>query len=341
MNKLIKQSISYAIILFLSFGTIELYLRIFDPIGIKYFGEVSRYTALMNPNDVYSYIHKPGLKNKFQGVDVAINSHGLRGPEFNKEKQPGKKRLLILGDSVVFGWGVPQKNIFSSELKNLFSRNRLEIEVISAGVGSWNTRTEYEYLRSTAINFKPDAIVLFIVHNDLQPKKTGYTEVSKAQLFLKDNGEKPRAGIIRKICRKSVCKTYLLQYILYFTKVQKSRQVQVEENSPMWEDARLALSGIERLCHKKNVEFIVYLYGSKSTVTQNSVLNLYYKYLKSIGVNTYLLPELLFDESNYWNSIVDSHPNIAGHKIIAQNIFEELLPRLKASEIVPSQITNK
>ena len=287
----------------------------------------------MRPNDEYAYIHEPGYRKQLQGVDVIINSHGLRGPEFEDVKPPGKKRVLILGDSVVFGWGVPEKNIFALELQRLFSRTTPAVEVIPAGVGSWNTRTEYEYLRSTAINFKPDVVVLFIVENDLRPKNTGRTDVRKELLFKNGKRGKTTEDILWKALRKSVGQSYLVKYIRYFVKIRSNKQAQVEENSPRWKDASLALDGIIKLCHENGADFIVYLYGSKSTVMENAVLNCYNKYLESIGEHAFLLPEVLFKESKYRNSLVDKHPNAAGHMIIAQEIFQSLLPRLTDKRI--------
>ncbi len=140
----------------------------------------------MEENDIYAYIHRPGYQGTFQGVRVSINSHGLRGREFNTVKPPGKIRILILGDSVVFGWGAPQDSIFGARLQDMFKSWTEKVEVISAGVGSWNTRTEYEFLRSTAIQFQPDILLLVIVSNDLEPHRRGRTAAHKAIVFKSD-----------------------------------------------------------------------------------------------------------------------------------------------------------
>ncbi len=87
-----------------------------------------------------------------QGVTVRVNSHGLRGPEFETAKAPGRKRILILGDSVVFGWGAEEQDLFPAELQRRFDGDGRGIEVIAAGVGSWNTRAEYEFLREVGVD---------------------------------------------------------------------------------------------------------------------------------------------------------------------------------------------
>ncbi len=313
----------------------------FDPAGIRFFSESEKYFATLQPNDDYAYIHKAGYRGVLEGVDVNINWHGLRGPEFQNEKPPGKKRILILGDSIVFGWGAPQESIFALALQKLFSRVTPDVEVIPAGVVSWNTRTEYEYLKSAGIHFKPDVVVLVIVSNDVEPKSSGHTDISKDLLLrtlLSENDisvidHLPPFSISPrpKVWSQAVHYSYLLQYIQYITRTRSTAHWQTitEQNSPIWEDARLALDGIFKLCHENSADFLPYFYGSKSTVMANAVLSRYEKYLQGIGERVFFLPESLFKEAKYRVSRVDPHPNVAGHMIIAQEMFQSLLPTLR------------
>ncbi len=294
----LKKNISRAfLILFVTISLLELSLSIFDPLGIVFFFEMSKYRASLLENDVYAYIHEPGYREKLQGVDVRINSHGLRGPEFEDAKHPGQKRLLILGDSAVFGWGAPQESIFPIEIQRILSKRAPEVEVIPAGVCSWNTRTEYEYLRSTAIHFKPDLVLLLIVENDLVPKRNSRTEVSEELLFggrVETNGVK---NWFRPVWRMSVGRSYLLKYTQYFIKIRNVQQSKknVHGSSPKWEDARLALDGIIRLCKERNIDLVIYLYVSPSELQRNPALSLYNSYLENREEEVYMLPEYLLE----------------------------------------------
>ena len=58
------------------------------------------------------------------------------------------RRVLILGDSLVFGWGVPYEATFAGRLTQRIKAHHASWECIAAGVGSWNTRTEMEFLRA-------------------------------------------------------------------------------------------------------------------------------------------------------------------------------------------------
>lgn len=323
MNKrmLLKKLFFYFLMFVLVITLTELLVRAFDPIGIDYFSEAGRYFSNMMDNDSYAYIHRPNYQDKLQGVDVSINSHGLRGSEFHATKQKGKVRLMVLGDSVVFGWGAPQGSIFPVQLQNLLNKKAAEIEVIAAGVGSWNTRTEYEYLRTNGIHFGPDVILLLIVNNDIEPKRHGYKEIINNKTLKKKN---ILTRIFNHLRSESVKYSYLLSYIRYYQKSTAAGR-SFSEDSPEWKDAKLALEGIINLCRNHDVALVVFFYATSEDLENNMNLIMYKNLLDTAAIPVFTFPTLLF-ESAYRNSIVDPHANTLGHRIIAQEMYKVLKP---------------
>src|SRR3989338_1940268 len=64
-----------------------------------------------NPRILYEL--KPNTKINFSGAffkippsAIEISSQGLRDYEYPVRKEEGKFRIIILGDSIAFGWGV-------------------------------------------------------------------------------------------------------------------------------------------------------------------------------------------------------------------------------------------
>lgn len=312
---------------FAIFAIIEFTLRLFDPIGIEYFVEVRRYFAPMENNDNYAYIHRPGYTDVLQGVEVEINSHGFRGPEFNINKY-NKTRILVLGDSVVFGWGVPQSDIFALQLQNILKNLRNDIEVIPAGVGSWNTRSEYEYLKVKGISFEPNIIVHLITSNDIYPKKIGHTEISKEELFKEQYSSKYE--ILSKFKRNVINRSYFLSLIQYYLKRRLiiNNQIKANYSSPLWKDTELALNGIVELCKKRKIIYVPFLYGTYKSIHMDPVMKMYSDYFKKNDIEyIYMLDERIFDKQ-FTNTVVDSHPNAEGHSLIAERIFTHLVPLL-------------
>lgn len=71
-------------------------------------GEMIRPSA--SADVIYQFI--PDLDVRFMNVPAQTNSHGFRGRETTFEKPAATYRILGLGDSVMFGWGVEQDQTF-------------------------------------------------------------------------------------------------------------------------------------------------------------------------------------------------------------------------------------
>jgi hypothetical protein len=314
----------------ISFLLIELGLRVLDPVGIKYFFENDRYFAQLLPNEKYSYIHPANISETFQGVEIRTNSWGLRGAEFSRNKAAGKKRVLILGDSVVLGWGVPESQIFPTLLQDRLDQESIRAEVLSAGVSSWNTRNQYEYLRDEGVTFDLDVLVLIIVPNDVVPKNTGITEIPTAQLFPKTphsssgpNGVSDQLWIMWDKLGEHL---YSVKYVQYFLKIKYRQQAfrGLNTESPSWLDARLALDGIISLSEKTGIQTLFILYGSEKSVESSNSLTLYRDFLNSRGLSYITIPDELLQDPKYRISLADSHANAAGQVLITNTIFPNL-----------------
>jgi len=55
----------------------------------------------------------PNSECAFKGTQVKINSQGLRDYEYKLEKQGNIFRIVTLGDSYTFGWGVELNESYS------------------------------------------------------------------------------------------------------------------------------------------------------------------------------------------------------------------------------------
>ncbi len=92
------------------------------------------------------------------------NSHGQRDRERTVRKPDGVRRILLLGDSVVEGYGLRESETISSRLEELFTDGATE--VLNFGVSAYCTRAEIELLEVKGLQFDPDVVVLVFVEND-------------------------------------------------------------------------------------------------------------------------------------------------------------------------------
>ena len=116
--------------------TVELSLRIVDhPLSKDHVD----YAVWYKPSDYYGHELVPGFEG-FGPLDVPvkINRDGFRDGYHAREKPPGVLRVLGLGDSFVFGWGVQEEEAFLKRLEvGLRDRIKQPVETINAGVPGW------------------------------------------------------------------------------------------------------------------------------------------------------------------------------------------------------------
>jgi len=92
------------------------------------------------------------------------NSHGQRDRERTLQKPDGVRRVLLLGDSVVEGYGLRESETISRRLEDLYPDG--STEVLNFGVSAYCTRAEVELLEAKGLRFDPDVVVLVFVEND-------------------------------------------------------------------------------------------------------------------------------------------------------------------------------
>ncbi len=94
-------------------------------------------------------------------VEYRINRLGMRGPEPTTNPV---LRILLLGDSVTFGYYVREESTFASLLPGYIGGSA---QVDNGAVGGYNTYTELQWYRCHGRDLSPDAVVVCFCPNDL------------------------------------------------------------------------------------------------------------------------------------------------------------------------------
>jgi len=98
---------------------------------------------------------------------LTINSRGLRDREYPLAKPEGVFRILVLGDSFTWGYGVSDEEVFTERLEKALATAGRSVEVLNAGVSGWGTDQELLYLEREGLQSSPDLVVLaFFLYND-------------------------------------------------------------------------------------------------------------------------------------------------------------------------------
>jgi len=172
MRKLLFPVLLGAVSVALTVLFLEAAVRLVADDGMQFDLEMWKYARdvkVVSDNPTIGHEHGPDRKAQLMGVDVETSSQGLRDREFTLEPKAGVPRILMIGDSLTFGWGVPYEATFSKRIEKLYAESGQDVEVINTGVGNWNTVQEITYFLTKAKDFKPNIVVLNYFVNDAEP----------------------------------------------------------------------------------------------------------------------------------------------------------------------------
>ncbi len=119
-------------------------------------------------NPVLEYELAPGSRD---GASV-ISSAGMRDREFGVGKPDGVFRIVVIGDSVTFGFECPREQTYPKQLETLLNQaatpDAPQFEVLNMGVTGYNMPQIVEALRSRGLRYEPDLVIYGYVLNDPQ-----------------------------------------------------------------------------------------------------------------------------------------------------------------------------
>ena len=276
------------------------------------------------PNSIY----------KFQDVVVETNDQGFRDKNYPSEKAKHTSRVIGLGDSVMFGWGVDEEDCFLSRLEQqLNEEGSKKYEVINTAVPGYNSVMEIEVLKTKFDLSQINYVILNFVVNDFdlpnfiqrQPK---YFTIKKSFILQQFDDIK---GLDRRLDHAP--------FDLENLRFQRDSSKVPGEYRDMV-GAKSCLNAFKQLQELKN-EF-----KFKVIVLSHSP---YYTLPESIerACDTYGFE--LIDAKPYWEAYKqkhptaewklskdDFHPSSEGHKVIS----EVLVEKFKYFEVIESVLSN-
>lgn len=218
---------------------------------------------LMLPDSPLEYALRPGVNRENEVVDSGIkwsyqlNADGFRGDEF--DVQSNNKRVLFIGDSYTFGWGVDQQEVLPYQLEQLLAGPpyAMNVDIYNLGVPGYNTVQEFHLLNQVLDRYSPELVMVGYVMNDAQPQANVHE-------------------------RPSVRYRYVRSWLLAFIKEQYNYYMHegeavlatglnlpdtdfvssVVENQPKWVATRQALTDMADLARSRDIPFILVVFPS-------------------------------------------------------------------------------
>ncbi len=276
------------------------------------------------PNQTgYEWLKRP----KRRSPTATLVERGFRS-NGNEYSGDGRVRVLALGDSYTFGWGVEDQETFCSQLEQLSNG---KLEVINAGMPGWGVFQEEIRLRRVIDTIRPDYVLVTIIQdgNLRQPFETE----EQRRAFLASGR---RRQFIRK-CSRLV--TLLARTLESWSLTKEGRAVpnaQPREDASdagpseayrsCWEKDMLRLLAMKELAEQHGAKFAVAGWPSQSSGNmpffRAGVADLSEKH----GMVTVDLFEVLggYRLNSDMRIPGDSHPTSRAHRIAAEEMFRVL-----------------
>jgi len=103
-----------------------------------------------------------------QHTPIALNAEGFRDRDYPRAKPPGVRRVVGIGDSYMFGWGVRTGKDYLSVLEDSLAQEMPgRWEVLNLAVPGYNTAMEVETLVARGLAYDPDVVVVGFCWNDI------------------------------------------------------------------------------------------------------------------------------------------------------------------------------
>lgn len=177
-----KKVLFSLVALLIFFGLPELILTVLDypPPKPIYNTRPDIFWGLESNLNQKDFFHKE-LGTSFK---VSTNGRSMRYDEIPIGRQPGVIRLLALGDSTTFGWGVEQDKTYPAQLEKMLGTLQLErypdvkIQVINGGVPGYTSFQGLHHFKTNAAAYEADIILFGYIVQDA--RRTRITDKQQA-----------------------------------------------------------------------------------------------------------------------------------------------------------------
>lgn len=339
----------YIIFLFIVFLAGELFVRC-QPKVVKNKKRVEWLKTMMAYDEILGWRHVPNTQvlseTREYKVEYKINSKGLRDIERSYDKRDGQFRILCVGDSITFGWGINAQQRFTNILES-FLKNT---EVINMGVQGYGIDQNLLFLRQEGVKYHPDLVLIYVISPDFV--RAHYSQMwskQKPKFLLDEKGEL----LLSNVPVPKISGFYLNTPILYWIKYYLCKRSYLfwvfQEKIANWKITKDVLANkkkslkVDKIEYSywrkldkailKNLQITTELFGAKLVIVGSLPMdtkaflrenNIYFceDPLRSYkGRN----PDFCYAEF--------SHPNALGNKLIAESIYKYIIDK----DLIPKE----
>ncbi len=285
--------------------------------------------------DIERRFHRPEFD-----VLVGHDEEGFRRPDPERPAHP-RRKILILGDSIVWGWGVEQGELFSDHLQRALAP---EVAIYNRGVNAYSTGQELLLLRQEIDKRDYDTVLVLVSRTDIgdnidDKKHRPAFDLVDGELVARNQ---PPPGRLKNPVERFVDDhSYAINFLSWQLAHMKRGEKAAEwmhadapptppnfESEPGYGVTKRLLEQIAAVCREHGVR-LVFAYGTtfleqRDTMIESGFRKLVADVAESEGAGFVELSGPLQTEANAGNEILfpgDKHWNAAGHRTASDAIL--------------------
>jgi lysophospholipase L1-like esterase len=309
LRKFFFELVLFFSVLLLNLCIAEGVVRIFTKNHLIYDIEMTKYAKVLkadNTDTKIQFSHIPNINTKLMGVTVSINSDGFRDREYDLNEKK-VKRIIFLGDSLTFGWGVEKEQTFEELLENYLNTFD-KTQIINFAVGNYNTEQEVNLFIQNYQKYKPNAVVLFYFIND--------AEETQQRNIYRVFGESQLITLLWSRINQLKSANSGQDYKSYYKNLYEF------ENSTGWEIAIDNFRILKDFCIEKDISLKVILLPDFHNLQNYPFLDeneIIMNFLNSQNIEALDITQKfsgIVEANKLWVALDDAHPNALTHEMI-------------------------
>jgi len=289
---------------------------------------------------------RPDYQDFVYGAEVRINPQGLRDRSYSYTKPPGVKRILILGDSVAFGYGIPAEDTFAKQWeRRLEPLQKGRWEIINSGVPAYTTVQEVRWFEVEGRRYQPDAVVVTYIMNDPEPVHQLAANGTFVPLPI-DTFYQDLVKLFPKTIMPFPGQSYLSRYfnriLLNFHPNWKTFNRRLEQYfceeifaTPGWAPCQAAFRRLKQDCAEQNLFLLIAVYPTLFRLFsyEQHPFTPHYRRIQQFLEAEQIPCIVPFDDFQGQSVdamrayVDDPHPSAKSHLIFAQRLHRELQKR--------------
>jgi lysophospholipase L1-like esterase len=266
------------------------------------------------------------------GHDTWFNSLGMRDVEPAVPKPPGRFRILVLGDSMVFGQGVAQEHMVAEVLRKRIGD--ANVDVVSAGIPGWRTIDEEQFLLEHIDHLAPDLVTLVYVENDNEPydpfqreRKPPETAGEAIYRYLLVHSRAFEWAVYVYRSRVAGPAQGVLDEVARWNALVAAQGPPFAPNDPGWIASRDALVRMQRVLGERGARLVVFLYDLGSIPAEAPIRQRLAEVAAMGGIRIVDTRPFFagHPRETLVNSPDDPHPNELGHELLGSGMARTLV----------------